>query len=613
MTDIAQLGIQVDSRPAVKAVDDLDDLTLAAARAEDAVEDLGAASKGRLTPAIGGVGKASVLASQNTRMFAMQLSQVAQQTSATGNFVQALAIQLPDMTLGFGAVGIAAGILASVALPALASALMDGKGSADSMQDALDALSEATDDYARAVADATVPMGEMAEKYGTMAAAARDFATALAEVERVQVFDALRASIQGLTADLIAMVDVDAFTGEIVGYDEFAEALGVAENEAASLRVALLNLASAEGPAAQAEAARVLARRLDDATGGYANMNARAREVYTTANQIGGEAAKTQGATEQAAQAAGILASNMGAAYAQYAATRGMAAALADETLRAAQAAASLASYNSALSNAGQASGPDAARTMTQFGGGRFTAPVSGAGLPSARAVGGGGGGGGGADDFSPRLQALISELRTEREIEDEWYQENLAILQDRRAQELLGHQEHKNALVALEEEYQSRIAAIEAEASQRRLSETAGLFGALADIASAGGKKTAKAVAAFQAIEGTINAYGAAIKALNTPGISLAGRFAAYASVLAAGLKGVAAIRQAGGSAGGSGVSTAAQGITSADSAQEPLTVRFIGNSGRRFTQDEVEELVNEVFKAGTRGRNAVPGVVFA
>lgn len=54
--------------------------------------------------------------STQLRMASMQLSQVAQQTSATGNFMQALAIQLPDLALGFGTVGIALGILGGILL-----------------------------------------------------------------------------------------------------------------------------------------------------------------------------------------------------------------------------------------------------------------------------------------------------------------------------------------------------------------------------------------------------------------------------------------------------------------------------------------------------------------
>lgn len=62
---------------------------------------------------------ASVIAASaglGSRGIAMQLSQVAQQASATGNVVQALAIQLPDLALGFGPLGIALGAAAGALL-----------------------------------------------------------------------------------------------------------------------------------------------------------------------------------------------------------------------------------------------------------------------------------------------------------------------------------------------------------------------------------------------------------------------------------------------------------------------------------------------------------------
>jgi hypothetical protein len=201
-------------------------------------------------------------------------------------------------------------------------------------------------------------------------------------------------------------------------------------------------------------------------------------------------------------------------------------------------------------------------------------------------------------------LQRLIESLQTERETVDAWYQENLALIEDRRALEFLGEAEHKSALEALEQEHQERLSAIQSEAASRRISDTASLFGELANIAAAGGKRSAKAVATFQAVEGTINAYGAAIKALNTPGLTLAGRFAAYASVLGAGLKGVAAINSAGG--GGSGGGIKASGPTSATSARsaEPERVARVHLMGEDWIVALVESLAGQLYEASSNGK---------
>jgi len=178
------------------------------------------------------------------------------------------------------------------------------------------------------------------------------------------------------------------------------------------------------------------------------------------------------------------------------------------------------------------------------------------------------------------RIGALARSLATEAEMLESWRSEGLLQIQDFNAKELELLGGHQAAVERLEQEHQNRLNTIEQTARQKKLSDTAGMFGALASIAETGGKKTAKAAATAQAIEGTVNAYGAAIKALNTPGISLAGRFTAYASVLAAGLKGVQSIKQAGGvSAGGSGGSGSIATPSSAtEAAPQRVLVEGIG-----------------------------------
>lgn len=232
------------------------------------------------------------------------------------------------------------------------------------------------------------------------------------------------------------------------------------------------------------------------------------------------------------------------------------------------------------------ASGPDQAvqqvRDATDFGtvgqnGVLSIQSFGGAGTASGRSSGGGsagGGAGGGVDPYQANLEQLLQSLQTERETIEIWYAESETLLNDHRARKLLGEEEHKEQLVRLEEEYHQRIAGIQDEAAARRLTDSANLFGQLANIAAVGGEKTTKVVAAFEAVQGTINAYGAAIKALNTPGLSLAGRFAAYASVLGAGLKGVAAIKSAGSVSTGSD-SSASGGISATEAETVDATPR--------------------------------------
>ena len=92
-----------------------------------------------------GTGMASM--SQKLRGASQQLSQVGQQTMATGDFVQALAIQLPDLGLAFGAAGAAAGLLAGIALPMLVSAFGGASEKAAALAAATTGLTDATEAF----------------------------------------------------------------------------------------------------------------------------------------------------------------------------------------------------------------------------------------------------------------------------------------------------------------------------------------------------------------------------------------------------------------------------------------------------------------------------------
>ena len=570
MTDIAELGIRIDSSPAAKAAKELDMLTTSAARAENAAQDLAVTSRGRLAPGMAAGGHQS-------RMMAMQLSQVAQQASATGNWVQALAIQLPDMALGFGAVGIAAGVLASVTLPLLASMFGGTNEEAERAAEAANRLKEAWGELAAAGANAQIEIDKL--RFGV------DEAYQV-EILREQV--RLRAEINAKVQEgqTYLATTTDSLDRQRIKAAEYQAQIDKLADTYRSNQAALDRQAERTATLAVIEGVRVQ----------------RANEIKAKQAETAAEVAKV----EAALRAAGISAESLARMNFGNIAD---AAAFAANLAGAMQAAAT---YSAQLSATGQTSGPDRARSLVQFGGPVAMRP-SGAGMAFRPATGGGGGGGGGGgtDEFRSRLDALVENLRSEREIEEEWYQESLATLNDRRAQEILGKQAHDAALISLHEEYQRRIAEIDANAGQQRITETANLFGALASVAQAGGQKTAKIVATFQAIEGTINAYGAAIKALNTPGISLAGRFAAYASVLAAGLKGVAAIRAAGGIGGGGG-GLAAQGVTS-QAAAPAVEYRVYGiDRDAQYSGAFWEKVWNGLFEEGKRRGVSAPQMVF-
>lgn len=122
---------------AVSARTSADQVAAAADRQADALIRVAAAANRTAVPMKAGAG--------NARMFGQQLSQIAQQGAVTGNYLGALAVQLPDLALGFGGVAIAASIVATVAMPLLINAFGSGKSAAEKAREANEAWGDSLD------------------------------------------------------------------------------------------------------------------------------------------------------------------------------------------------------------------------------------------------------------------------------------------------------------------------------------------------------------------------------------------------------------------------------------------------------------------------------------
>jgi len=133
MVDVAQLAIRVDSSDVSASVMQLDRMDKSATKSATSTDKLSKAGKNN---------------SFAMRQTAMQLSQVASQGAVTGNYIQALAIQLPDLALALGPVGIIAGAVAgSLAGPLISALSNSSKG--------VDELNEITTKLAKTFTDAS--------------------------------------------------------------------------------------------------------------------------------------------------------------------------------------------------------------------------------------------------------------------------------------------------------------------------------------------------------------------------------------------------------------------------------------------------------------------------
>lgn len=224
--------------------------------------------------------------------------------------------------------------------------------------------------------------------------------------------------------------------------------------------------------------------------------------------------------------------------------------------------------------------------------------------------TGGGEGGGGGGGDPLAELRsqlestaALLDQYRlseTEKGLKE--FELRQQILEEALEKQLITQQRYEELMRANAEKHAEDIIEIERRKRDAQLGAVSSIFGSLAKIAQAGGKKMAKAAATFGAIEATVNAYRAASQVLANPdAFTPAEKFAAYASVLAAGLQGVAAIRSAGSSVGagggGGGISGAVSGAVAAPQVSRNVAIQLTG--GDMFSRDQVVGLINQINEA--------------
>lgn len=268
-------GLGVDAKGASTGVDVLGKDAAAAAVKLKQLSD----AQTRTAASAGQLNSGSILAGNSARMFSQQLSQVGQQTMATGQFVQALAIQLPDIGIGFGAVGGAVGLLAGIALPLLVAAFSSASTKALSAEDAVEQLSSALDTYKGFVALSAASTAELTAKFGDFAIEVRGFAEYMKGVSLGTALTSMDAAIEPLKGNLAGVMemlgrisvaqanvnrlelDVGAGIGDVdalvraketleilkVGAEDTAASMGLLPEQARALAVALDEMGAASG------------------------------------------------------------------------------------------------------------------------------------------------------------------------------------------------------------------------------------------------------------------------------------------------------------------------------------------------------------------------------
>lgn len=256
--DVANLRVAVDTTDLQDGKVALDQFTVAGGKAEASTTKLTAAAK-----AAGGSGG-------GLRMMSMQLSQVAQQGAATGNYLQALAIQAPDLALGFGAIGIAAGAAIPI-LYGLAQGFIDTGQDAAEMDKSFERLGSRIDGLEAVFANASLSMDDLVERFGELA---DEMQLAFDVMERMEM-RSVEEGFRNLTADVvdqIGLVDtltqsLRGFTGERAQVEALASTFGMTAGEAYNLLENLNAIEQADSIGQAAERAADLLFILEETEG----------------------------------------------------------------------------------------------------------------------------------------------------------------------------------------------------------------------------------------------------------------------------------------------------------------------------------------------------------
>jgi hypothetical protein len=596
---------------AVNVTADVTSLQLNLAKGAKATADFGAKA--------GKLGGAMSSLKGNARGLAQQLNQVAQQTAASGNFMQALAIQLPDMAGMFGAVGAAVGAVAGLVLPTLINALSESGGASKAATEAIDALGKATSTYLTAAKDAAQPTADLAAQYGVLTAQAAAALDAKRAVAFQEAMDAVNAATQKVIASMALVGESFGVGATVTKVAELADEAGLAEDQIANLNAALNNLMNARGIEAQASAAAALQRQLLAAYGSVEKMPGPIAKAYglladlvVEASKVSTEARKVAMAFDAAAAAGAGIKSAVSGLESMIGAAASQAWNLAGGLWDAAKARVAAEKAVTDMSAANQRG------SMVYSGRGGdprdFVVPTPAAANTfsgSAYTPTGGGGGGGGTDDAAERLKAMQDQFASEAELQMQEYERQLSDLAEFRAKKLLTEQEYNDLEAQATREHQQAMSDLQTQALGDRLSGYSSALGDLAGLMDSGNKRlfnVGKAAAIAQAV---VDGYQSAVSAwkhgMTAGGPGLAAAFAAASLAKTGAL--ISSLRSAnsngsggGGGGGGSrgGGGTGAAGAAASSTANVPNV--YLNWSGGLESLGALTSKLNDEYKAGYR-----------
>jgi lambda family phage tail tape measure protein len=332
VADIVTLGVEVQTKGAAQSAQQLGQFTTAAKGAAGAADTLEnqlnataaaqtkAASAGRpLAGAMQGIGTAFKNNSSSIQNASFQISDLIVQMEMGVPASRALGQQLPQLLGGFGPLGAVLGV-ATGALLTFAPALIGSAGSAKTLQETIDELSDSIGAM-RDLSSELANLDQLAERYGAIDAELVQLLGHMREQQELALQNQALAAISAISEEYkVAAGAVNLFkiTGQGAAADVAAE-LGLTQNAFLALQAAIREAESATTLEAQASAVAKIADQLSRAEGANADL---VSELIQTALRLreGAQAAQDlenvdlEGALGGAANQASRIADELGRA-----------------------------------------------------------------------------------------------------------------------------------------------------------------------------------------------------------------------------------------------------------------------------------------------------------
>lgn len=332
MTSLVTLGVEVETKGASQSAQQLGQFTNAAKGAATAADSLEnqlnataaaqtkAASAGRpLAGAMQGIGTAFKNNSSSIQNAGFQISDLIVQMEMGVPASRALGQQLPQLLGGFGPLGAVVGV-ATGAFLALAPSLLGSAGSAKTLQETIDELSDSIGSM-RDLSSELANLDQLAERYGAIDAELVQLLGHMREQQELALQNQALAAISAISEEYkVAAGAVNLFkiTGQGAAADVAAE-LGMTQNAFLALQAAIREAETATTLEEQASAVAKIADQLSRAEGANADL---VSELIQTALRLreGAQAAQDlenvdlEGALGGAANQASRIADELGRA-----------------------------------------------------------------------------------------------------------------------------------------------------------------------------------------------------------------------------------------------------------------------------------------------------------